>query len=225
MTAKTITIAGARGGSGTSTIAAALALLIAGHASTELVAADPGTTAALLGLASTQDSRAPIDVAPRLTLTSTSTGSAEIDVVDAQRLDQLHKKPDGLLLVVLRGPCYLGLRTITMTDVRADGIVLLMEPGRSLTRRDVSAVCDVPVVAEIAVTANVSRTIDAGLLVTRLHRLAEFTALRRYLDRLVAPHGNEAPTPNAAVSHAHPSYRESASTIVTDLAVALSATN
>jgi len=81
MTAKTITIAGARGGSGTSTIAAAVALLIAGHASTELVAADPGTTAALLGLASTQDSRAPIDVTPRLALTSTSTGSAEIDVV------------------------------------------------------------------------------------------------------------------------------------------------
>ena len=40
MTAQTITIAGARGGSGTSTIAAALALLIAGHASTELVADD-----------------------------------------------------------------------------------------------------------------------------------------------------------------------------------------
>jgi hypothetical protein len=204
--------------------AAALALLIAGHGSTELVADDLGTTAALLGLASTQDSSAPIDVAPRLALSSTSTGSAEVAVIDAQRLDQLHQKPDGVLLVVLRGPCYLGLRTITMTDVRADGIVLLMEPGRSLTRRDVSAVCDIPVVAEIAVTANVSRTIDAGLVVTRLHHLAEFTPLRRYLDRLVAPHDNEASTPNAAVSHAHPSYRESASTIVTDLAVALSAT-
>ena len=30
-----------------------------------------------------------------------------------------------------------------------------------------------PAASEIAVTANVSRTIDAGLLVTRLHRLAE----------------------------------------------------
>jgi hypothetical protein len=150
-----------------------------------------------------QDARSPINVADRLTLTATPTGSAEIAVIDAQRLDQLDIQLAGLLLVALRGPCYLGLRTITTTSaVRADGIVLLAEPGRSLTRRDVSDVCDVPVMAEIAVTANVARTIDAGLLVTRLQQLREFNALRRYLDRLIDPHDNEAPAPDTAISHA-----------------------
>ena len=219
---RTITVAGARGGSGASTVAAGIALCAARHANTELVAGERATTAALLGLASTQDARTAIDVADRLSLTPTPTGSAEIAVVDAQRLDQLDTQPDGLLLVALRGPCYLGLRTITTTTaVRADGIVLLGEPGRSLTRRDVSDVCDVPVMAEIAVTANVARTIDAGLLVTRLHQLREFGALCRYIDRLMALHDNEAPAPDTAVSHTHPSRRKTVSTIATDLPVPL----
>jgi len=222
---RTITVAGARGGSGASTVAAGIALYTARHASTELVAAELDTTAALLGLAGTQDARTAIAVADRLTLTATPTGSAEIAVIDAQRLDQLDTQPAGLLLIALRGPCYLGLRTITTTTaVRADGIVLLAEPGRSLTRRDVSDVCDVPVMAEIAVTANVARTIDAGLLVTRLHQLREFAALRRYLDRLIDPHDNEAPAPDTAVSHARPSRRKTSSTIATDLPVPLSGT-
>jgi hypothetical protein len=223
---RTITVAGARGGSGASTLAAGIALYTARYASTELVAAERDTTAALLGLAGTQDARSPIDVADRLTLAATPTGSAKIAVIDAQRLDQLDTQPDGLLLVALRGPCYLGLRTITTTTVvRADGIVLLAEPGRSLTRRDVSDVCDVPVMAEIAVTANVARTIDAGLLVTRLHQLREFSALRRYLDRLIDPHDSEAPAPDTAVSHAHLSCRKTASTIATDLPIPLSGTS
>jgi hypothetical protein len=145
MTARMITIAGARGGSGTTTVAAATALLLARHATTELVAAERDTTAALLGLTGPHDGCAPIKVAERLTLVSTPSGTAEIAVVDAQRLEQLDARPGGLFVVVLRGPCYLGLRTITTCGVRADGIVLLMEPGRSLTRRDVSDVCHVPV--------------------------------------------------------------------------------
>jgi len=138
-------------------------------------------------------------------------------VVDAQRLDQLDARPGGLLVVVLRGPCYLGLRTITTCGVRADGIVLLMEPGRSLTRRDVADVCDVPVIAEIAVTANVARTIDAGLLVSRFHRLPEFNDLRRHLNGLMTPHDNDTPTPNTTVSHVHTSRPKTAFTSVTDL--------
>jgi hypothetical protein len=119
---RTITVAGARGGRGASTVAAGVALCVARYAITELVAAERDTTAALLGLAGTQDARSPIAVADRLPLTATPTGSAEIAVIDAQRLDQLDTQPDGLLLVVLRGPCYLGLRTITTTTaVRADG--------------------------------------------------------------------------------------------------------
>ena len=95
-------------------------------------------------------------VADQLTLTATPTGSAETVVIDSQRLDQLDTQPDGLLLVVLRGPCYLGLAHDH--DERRAGAsgrtsCCSREPGRSLTRRDVSDVCDVPVMAEIAVTA------------------------------------------------------------------------
>jgi len=49
-------------------------------------------------------------------------------------------------------------------------------------------VWNVPVIAEIAVTAHVSRTIDAGLLVTRVHQLRDFSVLRRYLDSLIVLH-------------------------------------
>lgn len=218
MTEQTITVAGARGGSGTSTVAAAIALLAARHASTELVAADLDTTAALLGLTTTQDGAAPIEVVPRLTLTSTPSGSASIAVVDAQRLDQLDRQPEGPLLVVLRGPCYLGLRSIVTTSaVRADGLVLVMELGRSLTRRDASDVCDMPVAAEIAATAQVARSIDAGLLVTRMHRLSEFTALARYVNRLLASRNHDAPARDNHASDAHTSSREPPSKIVTDL--------
>ena len=222
----TITVAGARGGSGTSTIAAAPRAVrrpVRQHrarrsgARHDRGAARPGRHPGRPQRRSTSPTGSPSR--------RHRPGTAEIAVIDAQRLDQLDTRPDGLFLVALRGPCYLGLRTITTTTaVRADGIVLLGEPGRSLTRRDVSDVCDVPVMAEIAVTANVARTIDAGLLVTRLHRLREFNALRRYLDRLTLPHDNEAPAPDTAVSHAHPSLRKTASTIATDLPVPLSGT-
>jgi len=67
VTAQTITIAGARGGSGTTTVAAATALLLGGHAATELVAAERDATAALLGLTGTLDGCAPLEVVERLT--------------------------------------------------------------------------------------------------------------------------------------------------------------
>ena len=182
----TITVAGARGGSGTTTIAAALALYASRHASTELVAADIGSAAALLGLTAVPDRHERLKVADDLTLLKTATVQAHVSVVDAARLDTLTDAPAGLLLVVLRGPCYLGLRSIVASGLQADGIVLLGETGRSLTDRDVRDVCGVPVVAQIPVTANVARTIDAGLLATRALGMREFTDLGRYIDPIVA---------------------------------------
>ncbi|MEY2524938.1 MAG: hypothetical protein QOJ66_3503, partial [Ilumatobacteraceae bacterium] len=62
MTAQTITVVGARGGSGTSMIAAAAALCAARLLPTELVAADVGSAAALLGLVAAGDPNVPMDV-------------------------------------------------------------------------------------------------------------------------------------------------------------------
>ena len=202
MTAQTVTVVGARGGSGTSTIAASAALFAARIVPTELVARDVDSAAALLGLGAAGDPDEPIDVAHGLTLASVPTAAASVAVIDAGRLDQLDHRPTGLLLVVLRGPCYLGLRSIVNRELRPDGIVVLSETGRSLTLRDVQDVCGVPVVAQVHVSAHVARTIDAGLLVARSHALRELAGLHQYVDTLVS-----VTNPVAVSRRRHPSAR------------------
>lgn len=70
-------------------------------------------------------------------------------------------------LLVLR-PCYLAVRRACASRHRAHGIVLVVEPGRSLTAHDVEAVVGVPVVAEIPFDPAIARAVDAGLLATRM---------------------------------------------------------
>jgi MinD-like ATPase involved in chromosome partitioning or flagellar assembly len=72
-------------------------------------------------------------------------------------------------LLVLR-PCYLALRRAVAAPIRPSGVVLVREPGRALTRRDVEAVLGVPVRAEIDVDPAIARAVDAGLLTSRLPR-------------------------------------------------------
>ena len=48
------------------------------------------------------------------------------------------------------------------------GVVLVAEPGRSLTASDVSRAIGAPVVAEVAVDPAIARAVDAGLLAARL---------------------------------------------------------
>ncbi len=78
----------------------------------------------------------------------------------------------GRTLMVIR-PCYLALRAAMSIPVVADGVVVLTEPGRSLTDRDVGDVLSVPVVASIAADPAIARAADAGLLVQRMPRLLE----------------------------------------------------
>jgi hypothetical protein len=72
-------------------------------------------------------------------------------------------------LVVLRG-CYLALRRAVHAPALActSGAVLLEEPGRTLSARDVSDVFDLPVLARVPVKPIVARAVDAGVLATRL---------------------------------------------------------
>ena len=70
-------------------------------------------------------------------------------------------------LGVLRGPCYLALRTLLAAEHGLDGLVLVAEPGRALNERDVADVTGLDVVATVPVTPGVARTIDAGLLAAR----------------------------------------------------------
>lgn len=85
-----------------------------------------------------------------------------------------------LSLEILR-PCYLALRRALAVAVQPSAVILLVEPGRALQRRDVEDVLGVPVWAEVPVDGSVSRAVDAGLVGARLPRPVE-----RALERAVA---------------------------------------
>jgi hypothetical protein len=80
--------------------------------------------------------------------------------------------------VLVTRPCFLALRRALTVPLRPSEVVLLTEPGRSLTRHDVEECVGAPVVAEVAVDPAVARAVDAGLLATRLP-----LGLARELDR------------------------------------------
>jgi hypothetical protein len=179
VTARTIALAGARGGHGTTTVAAALALYAAQHGTTTLVT-DVRSTAALIGVALpfTDDY---LDVNDNLAITSPETAAdrpgSHTVVIDAGHASGTPVADEHY--VVLRGPCYVALASLlARSEPRPDGIILVAEPKRSLTARDVTDVLDVPVIAVIDATPDVARTIDAGILVSRLPRLREFAPLR-----------------------------------------------
>ena len=80
-------------------------------------------------------------------------------------------------LLVTR-PCYLALRRALAMSVRPTGVVLISEAGRALTARDIEHAIGVPVVAEIPVDPAIARAVDAGLLASRVPRTLQIP-LRR----------------------------------------------
>jgi hypothetical protein len=72
-------------------------------------------------------------------------------------------------LVVLRG-CYLALRRAVRMPVlqTTSGVVLLDEPGRSLTSQQISDVLDLPVLVRVPVKTTIARAVDAGVLTSRM---------------------------------------------------------
>jgi MinD-like ATPase involved in chromosome partitioning or flagellar assembly len=75
-------------------------------------------------------------------------------------------------LLVLR-PCYLALRRALAAPIRPSAVVLVNEPGRALTRRDIEEVLGVPVRAEVDYDPAIARAVDAGLLAGRVPRTLE----------------------------------------------------
>jgi hypothetical protein len=71
--------------------------------------------------------------------------------------------------VVLRS-CYLSLRRAVQAPglSRSAGIVLLDEPGRSLSTQQMSDVLELPVLVRVPVKAPIARAVDAGVLTTRM---------------------------------------------------------
>jgi len=65
--------------------------------------------------------------------------------------------------------CYLALRrAVGVGEHLATAAVLVREPGRSISGREVERVLGVPVVAEVPYDPAIARAVDAGLLLARL---------------------------------------------------------
>ncbi|MGH9188072.1 MAG: hypothetical protein ACRD0U_20060 [Acidimicrobiales bacterium] len=75
-------------------------------------------------------------------------------------------------LLVLRS-CFLALRRASVMAVRPSGVVLVVEDGRAITRDDVESVLGVPVRAQVRVTPQIARAVDAGILAGHLPRTLE----------------------------------------------------
>jgi len=193
---RTITFTGARGGHGTTTVAAVVALHAARTNPTVLVSPDTDAACALLGASGGHDDRRAIDVAPGLLLTAErpDNGSDRIVVVDEGTLASTPPSAPTATeehYLVLRGPCYVALATILAADIDGiEGIVLVSERDRSLRPADVTDVLGIPVVATVTLSPQVARTIDAGLLSSRFPRLRDLDDLRA----LSCPLATSAPT-------------------------------
>jgi len=167
----TLTLVGARGGSGASTVAAALALRTAEDVPTALLTHDPTAMARLLGTTGAVPAPThPFAVGPRLTVAGLDGPRDTVTIIDAgPAVAAAQALPaDGRRYTVVRGPCYLALATIVaLPDLRSDGVILVAEPGRSLSTADASVILGVPVVATVPVRPSIARLIDAGLLAGR----------------------------------------------------------
>ena len=97
-------------------------------------------------------------------------------IVDAGLGDPARLRPDDAgearVLLVIR-PCYLALARAVAAGWRADGVVLVHEPWRSLGPDDVERALGVPVVARLEHDPAIARAVDAGLAVARLPRAAQ----------------------------------------------------
>jgi MinD-like ATPase involved in chromosome partitioning or flagellar assembly len=80
-------------------------------------------------------------------------------------------------ILVIR-PCYLALRRAMASSLRPSEVVVIREPGRTLSRHDVESAVGAPVRAEIEADPAVARAVDSGLMAGRLPRSLE-RGLRR----------------------------------------------
>lgn len=112
------------------------------------------------------------DPAELVDVLATSQRSVIVDcgvVVDRQGFGAgvVSRAPVSLLVV---RECFLNLRAVQRCQVEATGVIVVKEPRRHLGRTDVESVTGAPVVAEVALDHSIARSIDAGLLSTRLPR-------------------------------------------------------
>jgi hypothetical protein len=187
----TLILVGARGGSGASTVAAALALHTAEDVPTALLTHDPTAMARLLGTTGAVPAPThPFAVGPQLTVAGLEGLRDTVTIIDAgPAVAAAQALPaDGRRYAVVRGPCYLALATlVSLPEFRPDGVILVAEPGRSLSAADTSAVLGIPIVATVPVRSSIARLIDAGLLAGQPSEIPGLGHLSDALVRGVEP--------------------------------------
>jgi Flp pilus assembly CpaE family ATPase len=99
---------------------------------------------------------------------ATRTAVADCGRVDDPAAAAVVRRASRSLLVTRS--CFVALRRLRSAPVRPSGVVLVTEPGRVLSRADVEAAADAPVVAQVALDPQVARLVDSGLLAGRLPR-------------------------------------------------------
>jgi len=206
-----------KGGTGTSVVAASLAIVSSSSSPTLLVDL-AGDQAAILGLP-----QPPIglsDWANGMTyrefdeiislchdnLYLAPTGTFDFETLNANAWDKLLralslKHSEGHNIIVDLGradiplalrkivntcylvtrPCYLALRRAVDLETAFSGVIVVNEPDRVLTSRDVESVLKLKCVAEIPYTSEISRRVDSGLLKSRLPM-----ALQSVLSQLIS---------------------------------------
>ena len=206
-----------KGGTGTSVVAASLAIVSSSSTPTLLVDL-AGDQAAILGLP-----QPPIglsDWANGMTyrdfdeivslchdnLYLAPTGTFDFETLNANAWDKLLralslKHSEGYNIIVDLGqadiplalrkivdtcylvtrPCYLALRRAVDLETAFSGVIVVNEPDRVLTSRDVESVLKLKCVAEIPYTSEISRRVDSGLLKSRLP-----IALQSVLSQLIS---------------------------------------
>jgi len=194
-----------KGGSGTTVVAAALALSRAATGASVRLVDFAGDLPAALGIvepdspgvtdwlvardASTADlmqsfipvtSRVtllPLGTQPTLALTdadalrlthalATDASCTIVDVGTHPNASAICAQATKSILVVR--PCYLALRRATRSTIRSDSVIVVQEPGRALTTRDIEGVIGTKVTATVPVDPTIARAVDAGLLSSRL---------------------------------------------------------
>ena len=89
-------------------------------------------------------------------------------IVDfGRQVAHLDLREHALRSILVVRPCYLALRRATQSP-KPDAIVVVEEPGRALTTHDVQRLIGAPVMAKIPIDPTIARSVDSGLLATRL---------------------------------------------------------
>ena len=177
----TLTLAyfAAKGGQGTTVIAASVALTHAktGRRTLLIDAAEHHDTYAALGFPEPIEPNAVTEVVPNLDLVAIDPDACaeEFDTTgyEVAVIDFGQKRPTVGTATIVTRACYLALRRALAVTPAPDNAIVIAEPGRALDDADVAAVLGLPIVATIRTDPSVARTVDAGLLASRLPQVIE----------------------------------------------------